>query len=129
MYGMLTGLQTRLLRLMTICFALLAATMVLTYPAVTQAHAPKDLALIYDNQNQTLQVKITHETAWAKHYVSKIVVKKNDKVIETYEYTSQPDPKEFTYTYKMEAVPGDVIEVIATCSIFGSKKATITLAK
>jgi desulfoferrodoxin (superoxide reductase-like protein) len=124
-----TGLHKRFIRFMTICFALLAATMVLTYPAVTQAHAPKDLALTYDNQSQNLQVKITHETSWKSHYVGKVVVKKNDKVVETYEYTSQPDPKEFTYTYKVEAASGDVIEVTAACNIFGSKKATITIAK
>jgi len=103
--------------------------LVLTYPAVSQAHAPLDVFLTYDSQNQNLQVKITHKTPWMSHYLKKVILKKNDTVLETFEYTSQPDPNEFTYTYKVEAAPGDVIEVTASCSIFGSKTATLTVPK
>ncbi len=123
------NLKARLPLLLTICFALMVTTVIFGFPAVCQAHAPKDVVLTYDNQAQNLQVKITHETPWTSHYLKKVIVKKNGNIVETYLYESQPDPKEFTYTYKVEAVPGDVIEVTATCSIFGSKTVSLTLAK
>ena len=34
----------------------------------------------------------------------------------------------FTYTYKVEAVQGDKLEVTATCNLSGSKTATITVS-
>jgi len=121
--------QTRLPQLMTIFIALMAATLMLTFPAASQASAPADVVLTYDQPGQNLQVKIIHKTPWTSHYLKKVIVKKNGAAVETYEYTSQPDPNEFTYAYKLEAAPGDVIEVTASCNIFGSKTATLTVAK
>ena len=121
-------LPAGLLRFATLCFALVAATLILTYPAVSEAHPPSDVVLTYDSPSQSLQVKITHKSPWTSHYIKKVIVKKNETV-EEHEYTGQPDQNEFTYTYKLATVPGDVIEVTAICNIFGSKKATLTIPK
>jgi hypothetical protein len=124
-----TPLQTGLFRFTILCFTLTAAMLTLTYPGVCQAHAPSDLVLTYDQPSQNLQVKIAHKTPWTSHYLKKVIVKKNGTVVETYEYTGQPDQNEFAYTYKVEAAPGDAIEVTASCNIFGSKTATLTIPK
>ncbi|MBE0516493.1 MAG: hypothetical protein IBX41_03745 [Methanophagales archaeon] len=46
----------------------------------------------------------------------------------TEEYTSQPTPATFTYTYAVTAGDGDLLEATAYCSLFGSKTERITIA-
>ena len=94
------------------------------------AHAPRELNLAYDFPNQTLTVSIEH---WAVsptvHFVEKVEVFKNEKKVESKEYQSQPDSEKFTYTYKIEAKEGDVFNVVAKCSVFGTTTAKLTVKK
>jgi hypothetical protein len=107
---------------------LLATLLQLGLPFPAFANAPKEVLLTYDGAAKTLTVQITHSSSspgW--HYVAKVEIKKGEKTISTVEYKSQPDQPTFSYVYPIEAVPGDVLEVKANCSIFGSRTEKLTV--
>ena len=95
---------------------------------VANAHPPKDVSISYDLVQQTLSVTISHKTTFtSKHYIESVTIIKNGTVLSTKEYTNQPKEKPFIYTYPVSAAAGDVLEVKATCRIFGSQEAKITV--
>lgn len=99
-------------------------------PVVVYAHAPKEVVLAYNKDSQTLTVTITHKSpSPGFHYISKIEIKKNGAPIGTNEYKNQPDKETFDYSYKIQALEGDKIEVKATCNLFGSKTVNLTMHK
>jgi desulfoferrodoxin (superoxide reductase-like protein) len=103
---------------------LVSALFVLSLPHLALAHSPQKVDVAYNFQTQTLIVKITHPSNTPdRHYVKEVVVKKNGQVVQRAEYTKQAGDT-FTYTYKMEAIGTDTIEVTATCSIHGSTTQT-----
>jgi len=95
-------------------------------PLGVQAHAPKSVDLDYDLSKQTLTVTIEH---WALtptvHFIEKVEIKKNGKIVEKAEYKSQPAQEEFSYTYTIPAEVGDKFEVTAFCSVHGSTTSTL----
>lgn len=97
-------------------------------PTAVNAHAPQKVLLTYDGATKTLTVMITHTRFSEVHFIEKVVIKKNGTVVVTQEYKNQPS-ETFTYTYKVDAVDGDTLEVKASCSRFGSKSETITVGK
>lgn len=108
----------------------IAAVLIMACPLSASATAPKSVEMTYDLQGQELQVKITHASlmpSW--HYIETVTIKKNGKAVHTSEYRTQPDKPDFTYTYKIEAAPGDVLEATASCSTYGAKAGTVTVAK
>ena len=99
------------------------------HPKVSYANAPQDVKIEYDSGSQTLAVTITHKSPFPSfHHIKTVEIKKNSAVINTVKYDTQPDKSPFTYTYKVEAVQGDKLEVTATCNLSGSKTATITVS-
>ena len=112
-------LSVLLFVLMIFCFS----------PRVSYANAPQDVTIEYDSGSQTLAVTITHKSPFPSfHHIKTVEIKKNSVVISTVKYDTQPDKSPFTYTYKVEAVQGDKLEVTATCNLSGSKTATITVS-
>ncbi len=106
---------------------LMTALLLALLPAPSAAHSPKEVVLTYDQAKQTLEVRITHPSQNpAAHYIKKVEFKKNDQTISATEYQSQPEKTTFVYSYPLDAAPGDVIEVKATCSYFGSKTEKLT---
>jgi hypothetical protein len=100
------------------------------YPQVSYADAPQDVNLNYDFSAQTLAVTITHKSSFTGfHYIKTVEIKKNSTVISTTTYDKQPGESPFTYTYKVAAAEGDKLEVTATCSLSGSKVASIAVTK
>lgn len=97
------------------------------YPNAVDAHAPQKVLLAYDGATKTLSVTVTHTYFSEGHYINKIVIMKNGKVIAGQEYKGQPS-ETFTYTYKVDAVSGDTFEVKASCNKFGSESEKITVA-
>ncbi len=94
------------------------------------AHAPATMKASYSIENQDLQVAISHQVSSATtHYVSKIEIKKNGEIYNTTLYTSQPTTNSFTYTYKVNATTGDVIDVYTLCNLGGSKTDQITVGQ
>ncbi len=100
------------------------------WPPVAQAHSPKDVTLTYNSGSRTLSVTVTHTVSDPqKHYVKMITITKNSEPAATHEYTSQPEPSPFTYTYPMEAKAGDTLKVKASCSYFGSETGELSIGK
>ena len=114
-----------------ILFALFALLPLLTLSPITAyAHPPKDVTLVYNSALQIVEVTIVHESAsptW--HYINKVEITKNGTSIGVNEYKSQPDKTKFVYSYKVQAVQNDVLEVTATCNIRGSKTVKLTVGK
>lgn len=96
-------------------------------PGTAAAHAPREVKLTYDASTQTLQAAITHSPFASFHYIKKVEVMKNGKPAAVQEYTGQ-SAETFIYSIKLEAAPGDVLEVTASCSLFGSKTEKLTVA-
>ena len=89
------------------------------YPAA--AHAPSDMSVTYNELSKDLVVTITHQVPNPQaHYVREVRVTINGIVVNDSQYTSQPASDTFTYTYPVLPIPGDTIEVTASCSIAGS---------
>ncbi|NYT01904.1 MAG: hypothetical protein GKC10_04000 [Methanosarcinales archaeon] len=113
--------------LLTIALLILAA-LVLAGPGA--AHPPSAVALAYDQDNQTLTVTVTHDIGAsdpARHHVQKVEIKKNDEDVIEEEYDTQASSPQVTFTYNLSAVEGDMIEAEAYCSIYGDKKAQMTV--
>lgn len=101
--------------LLLACFTLFVLS-----PGSACANSPREVKLSYDSSTQTLQAAITHSPVSSSHYVEKVEVKKNGRPVAVQEYKSQ-SAETFTFTRKVEAAPGDILEVKASCSRFGSK--------
>jgi len=122
-------LRNRSLRTATASL-LFTAFLLLGFPFQAAANAPKEVLLSYDSVAHTLTVQITHSSSSPGfHYIEKVEIKKGGKTIATTDYKNQPDQATFSYVYPIEAAPSDVLEVKASCSIFGSKTEKLTLNK
>lgn len=92
------------------------------------AHRPSQVTLSYAKDTGMLSVTIVHSVSNpATHYVNKVEISLNDRVEKTYEYKSQPDSSQFTYSYPVEAKPGDRIAVTVKCNYVGSNSASLTV--
>ena len=92
------------------------------------ATPPKSVDLAYDAKTQTLSVTINHFTlAKGMHYIKLVEIKKNGVSLSKNEYIAQPTDSVFTYTYKVQAVKGDILEVTASCNFWGHKTSTLTV--
>jgi desulfoferrodoxin (superoxide reductase-like protein) len=111
-----------------ICLILAVLAFFAFCPVTASANAPKEVKLNYDVSSRTLQATITHTPHSDSHYIQKVEIKKNGEVVTLQEYTSQTGDT-FTYSYKVEAVAGDILEVKASCSRFGSKTAKLTVGQ
>ena len=112
--------------LVRICSVALIFGAVLGYPQAVYAHGPQTVDLSYNAASQTLTVTITHSSpSTGFHYIKSVEIKKNGALVSNNSYDSQPDPKTFTYTYKLSAAENDKVEVTATCSLWGHKTTAI----
>ncbi len=110
-------------------FLLLLLTLAL-WPTMARGHGPKDVVLAYDAGSRTLRVTITHTVSNPqKHYIKTVSIARNGELVTKDEYTDQPVPSSFSYTYTVEAEPGDRLEVTADCNYFGSKTGELTLGR
>jgi hypothetical protein len=109
-----------------VVFALLLP---LLFPFPAAANAPAEVLLSYDAGTRTLEVRITHPSSSPqRHYIEKVEIVKNGSWVSEAEYKSQPpDQGTYSYSYPLEAAPGDVLEAKAICSISGSKTGKLTV--
>jgi hypothetical protein len=111
-------------------YVLLGLAFFFSYPMSVMAHPPKSLTAEYDITSQKLTVRIDHGSfSSSMHYINKIEVKKNAQVVINQTYKTQPDKNPFEYTYEIPAQAGDVLEIKASCNMYGSKTVSITVAK
>jgi thymidine kinase len=111
-------------------YVLLGLAFFFSYPMAVMAHPPKTFTAVYDIASQKLTVRIDHGTFSPKmHYINIVEVKKNAQVVINQTYKSQPDKNPFEYTYELPARAGDVLEIKASCNMYGSKTISITVAQ
>lgn len=92
------------------------------------ANEPSSLNLSYDSSSQTLSVSVGHYTYDVTvDYISTVEVKLNSKPYQTFNYSNQSNKYMATFSYNIEAKPGDVIEVTAASKLGGSKTSSITV--
>jgi len=90
------------------------------------AHAPSDMSISYNELSKMLNVTLTHQVPNPQaHYVREVRITINGNVVHDSPYASQPAPDTFTYTYPLLPMPGDTIEVTASCNIAGSISRTM----
>jgi hypothetical protein len=111
-----------------ILITLFVLTYIFAAPQHSFANAPKNVTLEYDAASQTLSVTITHPSSFPSfHYIKTVVIKKNGNEVSNKKYENQPDMATYTYKYNIAAAAGETLEVTATCSIAGSKTATLII--
>ncbi len=93
------------------------------------AHPAKKIELKWDEGTSVLDVSILHPVKnTANHYINKIVVSVDGKVIEERILKSQSDPKTEHVLFEIKDLKkGSKIEVEATCSVFGKRKESIVI--
>jgi len=92
------------------------------------ANEPSSLNISYDLSSQMLSVSIGHYTYDVTvDYISTVEIKINGKPYQTFNYSNQPNKYMATFSYKVEAKPGDVIEVTASSKLGGSKTSIISV--
>jgi hypothetical protein len=103
-----------------LAFFVIATLLWVVVPPAT-AHAPSDMSISYNELSKNLSVSITHQVQNPLvHYIQEVRVTINGNVVSDSRYTSQPVPDTFTYTFPVLTVPGDTIEVTASCNMGGS---------
>jgi desulfoferrodoxin (superoxide reductase-like protein) len=86
------------------------------------------MVLEYDINTNVLAVTITHETpSPSLHYIEKIEVYKNNDLVISEDYESQPNQDTYTKNFDIVAEIDDELKVIAYCNIQGSITRTITV--
>lgn len=107
---------------LTLIFMILVCTQVF-------AHSAQKIELKWSQTNSVLDVSILHPVKNpVTHYISKIVITVNGKVIEEKKLTSQSDAKYSHETFVIKDAPkGTIIEVETTCNVFGKHKESIIL--
>jgi desulfoferrodoxin (superoxide reductase-like protein) len=93
-----------------------------------QAHPPANITLAYSMDTKILSVSISHSVSdTSTHYINKIEVKRGSEILVSQSYTSQPSKSSFTYEYSVDVAEGEVLTVIAYCSVSGSDSNTLTI--
>ena len=109
--------------------AIMVVMAVMLVSSGVRAHSPSQVTLSYAKDTGTLSVTIVHSVSNpATHYVRQVEISLNDRVEKTFDYKSQPDSSRFTYSYPIDAKPGDRIAVTVKCNYVGSNSASLTVA-
>ena len=114
-------------KIRNIIIILMLVTILLFTYQVT-AHPPQGMTLEYNLDTDTLDVTIVHNSpAPTVHYINKVDIEKNDVLVLSQNYDSQPSTTSWTYSYNIEAEPGDILKVTAYCNIQGQITKSITV--
>ena len=115
---------------LAIIAAIVFITCISSCSLTASANPPSKVECSYDFPNQTLTVTITHAVDNpATHFIYLVSIVKNSAHREDHTYTSQPTRDTFTYKYHIAANDSDVIGVTATCVLYGSGSAQVTVKK
>ena len=107
----------------------LALCVVLVVTQAALAHAPSDINLHFNAGTRVLSVTITHQVADpATHYVKEVKIRQAENTFSDTEYTSQPSPDTFTYSYPIPPEVTGIIEVKAECNIGGETTKALAIS-
>ena len=91
--------------------------------ASAMAHPPSKIEPSYNSVTKVVSADIKHNVSNpAKHYIKRVVVYLNDKVVAEKNYTSQVSKTDQLFeSAPLDLKAGDTIKIKATCNIMGSK--------
>lgn len=94
-------------------------------------HPASKCELQFDQQESILSIHIIHNTkSITEHFIHKIEIALNKKVLVKQEFLSQADDQGTSLVYRLHDVKeGDEIEVTVHCNVFGKKKETLSIPK
>ncbi len=94
----------------------------------TKAHAASSIALNYNSSTELLTVTIFHSVPDPNtHFIDFVRIEINGSTELFINYTSQSSTSTFVYYYDITATAGDLINVIAHCSLTGTISRTFTV--
>lgn len=96
-------------------------------PVIVNAHPPKSVTLAYDVAAKVLKVTILHPSftpSW--HYIKTVTIEKNKQPLGSYPYQRQTGD-EFSYTYEIPVMSGDILVVNVFCNMYGSRTEMIKI--
>jgi len=95
---------------------------------ISQAHPPSQIDLSYNKMTRNLEVVIGHSVNNPeKHFVKKVVVKKNNKDLMEETFQGQDNSRNQTIIIPVSAEKGDIITAQAYCNISGKMSESITI--
>lgn len=96
--------------------SLVTVTLLLSTMTVA-AHPASEMNLSYEMDNEMLEVEIVHSVDNQEdHYIDNVEVRKNEELMMSKNYNSQPTSSSFTYEYELTASEGDNISVYSNCN-------------
>ncbi len=101
----------------------------LTLPLFLFAHAPRDISLNYEKENEILEINVNHSVRSAdRHYIEYIIITINGNEYEVLEFDSQTSENSHDVKTKIPDLSnGDIIKVKAECSRIGSDTKELTI--
>ncbi len=96
---------------------------------VCLAHAPDSIEAKFDDKKLQIPVRVHHPVSTVKgHYISKIILMKDGKVIDTKIFTEQADKDYQDCVFNVPGLKdGDEVKVEAYCNISGFKGLDIVI--
>jgi len=97
--------------------------------SVAMAHPPGKMFAFYSAGEEVLKIKIDHGVGNVEsHYIDKIKIYVNDKLVKEKTYDKQTDTARLTDDIPLKGVnKGDTIKIYASCNKFGSKTLEIVM--
>jgi hypothetical protein len=115
----MTTLKTILLILCFVSF--------IGFPTAAQASPPKTVTAEFNIASQTLTVTIDHPSlSYRFHHIGIVEISLNGKPFQVARYGTQPADT-FSYTYTIEAKPGDALDITVRCNLSGFKTISFTV--
>lgn len=109
--------------MLMVCLAIIA-------PNTSYAHPPSKVDVSYDKDTRTAKATIMHSVADpSKHFIKEVDVIVKGKKVTAIEFTKQDTntTQAAEYVVEEDLKPGDVIEMIAFCSIAGSRSGKVVV--
>ncbi|MFC1510104.1 hypothetical protein ACFL49_00385 [Candidatus Omnitrophota bacterium] len=98
------------------CVFMLNASMAFSRP-------PSSIELHYDQENSLLSIDVKHISRKVhKHYIRRVLLFKNDELVETFVFVKQQKPTGFLLEVSIDLLAGEEIRVKMICSKAGRKE-------
>jgi desulfoferrodoxin (superoxide reductase-like protein) len=99
--------------------------------SIALAHPPQDIIINFDSESNMLQAIIVHNVSNpTEHFIKKVDIGLNGEEIIEHKISRQDNNEtQIVYYLIPDAKPGDTISVEAYCSISGTLKKEIEVAK
>ena len=112
-------------------FLLVIVCFVVAVSSIAYAHPPSDITITYDANTKMLHAVIMHKVNNPeKHFIKKVEVGLNGKVIIDHTISRQDNGTDQTVVYLIpDAKAGDTLSVEGYCSISGQLKKEIVAGK